>query len=263
MKVRSLLVGFAAVAATVISSMSVAHAAPAGSADGPVTPFIVGGGNATETYSFMASLQTTSGSHFCGGSLIKADWVVTAAHCVVGDSPGSIRVRVGTTDRTAGGTLAGVSRIIIHPSYRSTNDIALLQLSTAVPQAPVKISAASGPVGTATRIIGWGQTCPVRGACGSPQTLQQLDTSIVTDRECRRGGIDGATEICTDNPNNNAGACYGDSGGPQIKQVNGVWELIGATSRAGGRTSTCAVDPSIYTDVPAFRSWITSHTGAL
>lgn len=260
MKARSLLVGFAAAAAMVVSGMGVAQAAPS---DGPVTPYIVGGGNATETYSFMASLQTTSGSHFCGGSLIKADWVVTAAHCVYGDSPSSVRVRVGTTDRTQGGTVAGVSRIIIHPSYRNSNDIALLQLSSAVPQAPVKISASSGPVGTATRIIGWGQTCPVRGGCGSPQILQELDTSIVADSECKGGRIAGATEICTDNPNNNAGACYGDSGGPQIKKVNGVWELIGATSRAGGRTSTCAVDPSIYTDVPAHRSWITSYTGAL
>lgn len=258
MKLRSLLVGIAAAAAAAITGGSLAHAAPA---DGPVSPFIVGGGNATETYSFMASVQTTSGNHFCGGSLIKADWVVTAAHCVVGDSPGSVQVRVGTTDRTSGGTVAGVSQIIIHPSYRSSNDIALLKLSSAVPQAPIKISASSGAVGTATRIIGWGQTCPIRGGCGAPQILQQLDTSIVADRECKGGRIAGSTEICTDNPNNNAGACYGDSGGPQIKKVNGVWELIGATSRAGGRTSTCAVDPSIYTDVPAFASWIAGHTG--
>lgn len=257
MKVRSLLVGLGAAITMAVSGMATAQAA-----SGP-TPFIVGGGDATETYSFMASLQSTTGRHFCGGSLIKADWVVTAAHCVAGSTPGSMQVRVGTNDRTAGGSVAGVSQIIVHPNYRNAYDIALLKLSTPVSQTPIKISGASGPVGTQSRIIGWGQTCPVRGACGAPQTLQQLDTSIVSDRECRGGRIDGATEICTDNPNNNAGACYGDSGGPQIKKVNGVWELIGATSRAGGRTSTCAVDPSIYTDVPAFSSWITGHTGAL
>ncbi|GAA4428912.1 S1 family peptidase [Actinokineospora soli] len=257
MRTRTLLVGLVAAAAT-------AFAAPtASAADGPVSPLIVGGHDATQTYSFMVSLQSTTGGHFCGGSLIKADWVVTAAHCVSGRTPASTQVRVGTTNRTSGGTVAKVSRIIVHPSYRTTADIALVQLSTAVTEAPVRIAATSGAVGTATRIIGWGQTCPVRGGCGAPITLQELDTSIVADNLCKGGRIDGATEICTENPGGTAGACYGDSGGPQIKAVAGGWELIGATSRAGGRTSTCAVDPSIYSDVPAYRTWITGYTGAL
>jgi secreted trypsin-like serine protease len=253
MKVRSLLVGLMAAAAMVAGSGATA------SAD-DVSPMIVGGGNATQTYSFMVSLQSTSGSHFCGGSLIKSNWVVTAAHCVSGKSPSSVQARIGTTNRTSGGSVARASRIIIHPSYRGPYDIALVQLSTSVSQAPVTISSTSGPVGTRTRIIGWGQTCPIRGACGAPVTLQQLDTSIVADNEC--SGISGSIEICTDNPNNNAGACYGDSGGPQIKAVNGVWQLIGATSRSGGG-SQCAVAPSIYTDVPAHRNWIQQYTGAL
>ncbi|WP_436494792.1 S1 family peptidase [Actinokineospora sp. HUAS TT18] len=257
MRIRSLIVGLAAVAAAVVAPATAAAAPDPGP---EITPMIVGGGNATQTYSFMVSLQSTSGSHFCGGSLIKANWVVTAAHCVQGRSPSSVQARIGTTNRTSGGSVARASRIIIHPSYRGPYDIALVQLSTSVTQAPVRISAASGPVGTRTRIIGWGQTCPIRGGCGAPITLQQLDTSIVADNEC--SGISGSIEICTDNPNNNAGACYGDSGGPEIKSVNGVWELIGATSRSGGG-STCAVAPSIYTDVVAHRSWIQQYTGAL
>ncbi|MGQ0839759.1 S1 family peptidase [Actinokineospora sp.] len=257
MKVRTLLVGLLAAAATALAAPAAATAAPA---DGPLTPMIVGGGNATQTYSFMVSLQSTSGSHFCGGSLIKANWVVTAAHCVQGRSPSSTQARIGTTNRTSGGTLVRASRIIVHPSYRGPYDIALVQLSSSVSQAPVKIASTSGAVGTPTRIIGWGQTCPVRGGCGAPTILQQLDTSIVSDGEC--GGISGSIEICTDNPRNNSGACYGDSGGPQVKVVSGAWQLIGATSRSGGG-SQCAVAPSIYTDVVAHRSWIQQYTGAL
>ena len=258
MKVRTLLVGLVAAAAAVVTPTAAAAAPP--SSDGEMGTLIVGGHNATQVYSFMVSLQSTTGGHFCGGSLIKANWVVTAAHCVQGRSPSSTQVRVGTTNRTSGGSVARASRIIIHPQYRGPYDIALVQLSTSVPQAPIRIADASGPVGTPTRIIGWGQTCPVRGGCGAPITLQELDTSIVNDYEC--SGISGSVEICTDNPNNNAGACYGDSGGPQVKSVAGQWQLIGATSRSGGG-STCAVAPSIYGDVPVFRSWIQQYTGTL
>ncbi|GAA1260830.1 serine protease [Saccharothrix xinjiangensis] len=255
MKVRTLFTAFAVAIGAALAGAAGAAAAPA--ADGEVTPFIVGGGNATQTYSFMVSLQSTSGSHFCGGSLIKANWVATAKHCVQGRSASSIRARIGTTNRTSGGTVASGAQIVNHPSY----DFALVRLSTSVSQTPITIASSSGASGTATRIIGWGQTCAPAGGCGAPVTLQELNTSIVADGNCQ--GIYGSYEICTNNPGGRAGACYGDSGGPQIKSVGGTWQLIGATSRAGNNSSTCATGPSIYMDVPAFRSWIGQYAGAV
>ena len=45
--------------------------------------FIVGGVAATAGQApWQVSLQRSS--HFCGGSIINANWIVTAAHCVTG-----------------------------------------------------------------------------------------------------------------------------------------------------------------------------------
>ncbi|GAA3630973.1 trypsin [Lentzea atacamensis] len=256
MRARSLFSAIAVAAGALLASAAAATAAPTPNPDGDVSPMIVGGRNATQVYSWMVSLQSTSGSHFCGGTLIKSNWVVTAKHCVQGRTPSSTQARIGTTNRTSGGTVARASRIINHPSA----DLALVQLSTSVSQAPAAVAATSGPVGTPSRIIGWGQTCPIRGGCGAPITLQELDTSIVSDSRC--SGINAASEICTNNTDGNKGACYGDSGGPQVKSVSGRWELIGATSRSGGG-ATCATAPSIYVDVPYFRSWISQYAGSV
>ncbi|WP_425413288.1 S1 family peptidase [Micromonospora rosaria] len=210
------------------------------------TPMVVGGRPASENYPFMVYVSG------CTGSLIKANWAVTAKHC---GTPAS--VRVGSTNRSSGGTVVSVTRAVNHP----TIDVKLLQLGSSVSYAPAPIPTTSGAVGTATRIIGWGQTCAPRGCGSAPLVANELDTSIVADTRCL--GINGPYEICTNNTNGNSGACYGDSGGPQVRQINGVWNLIGATSRAGNNNSTCATGPSIYGDLPSIRSWINTQVGGL
>ncbi|WP_372492790.1 snapalysin family zinc-dependent metalloprotease [Micromonospora foliorum] len=211
-----------------------------------VEPMVVGGRPATENYPFMVYVSG------CTGTLIKGNWAVTAKHC---STPSS--VRVGSVNRSSGGTVVRVTRAVNHPSV----DVKLLQLASSVTYAPAPIPSTSGAVGTATRIIGWGQTCAPRGCGSAPAVANELDTSIVADSRC--SGINGPYEICTNNTNGNSGACYGDSGGPQVRRVNGVWNLIGATSRAGNNNSTCATGPSIYVDLPSIRSWISTQVGGL
>ncbi|SCG55603.1 snapalysin [Micromonospora echinaurantiaca] len=235
--------GLAASTATVAGTYTWTDGADA---EGDVAPLVVGGRPATENYPWMVYVSG------CTGTLIKANWAVTARHC---STPSS--VRVGSVNRSSGGTVVRVTRAVNHP----TIDVKLLQLASSVSYAPAPIPTTSGAVGTATRIIGWGQTCPTRGCGGAPTVANELDTSIVSDSRCI--GINGPYEICTNNTNGNSGACYGDSGGPQVRRINGVWNLIGATSRSGNNNSVCATGPSIYGDLPSIRSWINTQVGGL
>lgn len=60
---------------------------------------IVGGEPASAgNFPFILSLQR-NGAHFCGASLLNANTVITAAHCVVGQSASALRVRAGSLVR--------------------------------------------------------------------------------------------------------------------------------------------------------------------
>src|SRR5690606_27901249 len=99
--------------------------------DSDVGTLVVNARPATEDYPWLVY---TSG---CTATLIKSNWVVTAKHC---STPSS--VRVGSINRTSGGTVVRVSRAVNHPSI----DVKLLQLASSVSYAPAPIPSTSGAV---------------------------------------------------------------------------------------------------------------------
>ena len=219
---------------------------------------LIGGTPADETYPFLAAMiRPETGKTPCGGSVIRADWVVTAEHCIAERSPETIQFRIGSLDRTEGGDLRTVDRIATRPG----SDIALMHLSAPVPVAPVPVARVSPGPGEITRLLGWGA---VRADDTSerPVLARQLDVRVRPDGDCADAPtpIDAPTELCTDNPDG-AGPCHADSGGPALARVGEGWELAGVTSRSGTSAKGCAAGPGISVDVTSFADWIDAETG--
>lgn len=95
---------------------------------------IVNGDNANAGhFPHMVSLQEYSDrDHFCGGSIISDQHVITGAYCLQGlrGDPQNIYVVVGTNRRRGDGTAMNISKLFVHPGFdveTYKNDIALLQ----------------------------------------------------------------------------------------------------------------------------------------
>lgn len=88
MTTKSLVLGLAA--------LSAVSANPVPQWEETNSPQIVGGVPAVAgDFPFIVSFQK-NGNHFCGGSLLNANTVLTAAHCVEGQGVSGLTVRAGT-----------------------------------------------------------------------------------------------------------------------------------------------------------------------
>ncbi|XP_042677594.1 chymotrypsin-like protease CTRL-1 [Centrocercus urophasianus] len=224
---------------------------------------IINGQNAVSgSWPWQVSLQTRSGSHFCGGSLINKNWVVTAAHCEF--NPSSHVVVLGEynlNSQSESVQVKTVSKAVTHPNwnaYTLNNDIMLLKLSSAAQLgsrvSSVCLAAANLALSDTQQCVttGWGRISTTSNALAS--RLQQVSLPLVSQSQCRRYWGTSITSAMLCAGGAGASSCQGDSGGPLVYQSGNVWTLIGIVSWGN---SNCNVrTPAVYTRVSYFRNWI-------
>lgn len=238
---KSVLVGAAAASMAFIGA-GAATAAPVG--NGSATPDIIAGSKAPATpWAVQLIFQQDGGSYGCTGEAISADWVLTANHCVDGDTSMKVYYSNSTSNRGTG--------ISVDKFYSSTKgDVALVHLSqskqlSAYPGLVDSYTANAGDKGV---IMGYGARANSANADGLYQaniSVLGASTDAYNGTAVHIKGVDGA-------------ANHGDSGGPLLinGKIAGVCSTGDDTDPGANKNAS-----SNYANLTGSRQWIKTTSG--
>ncbi|XP_058813003.1 CLIP domain-containing serine protease B10-like [Topomyia yanbarensis] len=244
------------------------------------TLLIVNGADAKiSDWPWHAAVRQHSGNqpeYVCGGTLISEWFVVTAAHCTLGENPNKLptmSVQLGVNAvGSAEGKVYNVGRIHRHHGFALPDlkdDIALLELSSPVEfndfVLPIctskKTETVPGKVGA---IVGWGVT-----ENDIPSTkLKLAKLPVVDELECKRREPELYGRVLTDKVfcagyTNGTSACNGDSGGGIVFERGDAWYLGGITSftRTRDGSNLCLTTTyAAFTKITPYLDWIARIT---
>lgn len=168
------------------------------------------------------------GKASCTGTIISQRAILTAAHCLNASRPSGVRL--------ASGLVVAEKEAVFGPGVESDpNDVAILVIPKQREVLPVFKLADKAAIGDIVRLVGFG--------CGGKRTGTNVLYNIGAYLEILTPYPQAAGLV---GPENRAGSCKGDSGGPMLKEVNGELRVIGVDHAAGMTGTDLSTD---YVDI--------------
>ncbi|XP_025716881.1 serine protease 57 [Callorhinus ursinus] len=225
---------------------------------------IIGGHEVTpHSRPYMVSVKF-EGQHHCGGFLLRAHWVVSAAHCFSHRDPRTGLVVLGAHILHAPELtqqVFGISALIRHPDYQPAthaNDICLLKLNRSAVLGPAvgllklpQRGARPLKAGARCQVAGWGSISDFEDL---PPGLMEAEVRVLGLDICNsswRGQLSPGMLCTQSGDRRRRGFCSADSGGPLVCR-NRAHGLVSFSGLWCGDPKT----PDVYTQVSAFVSWI-------
>ncbi|ANU38794.1 trypsin-like serine protease [Vibrio scophthalmi] len=253
-----------------------------------VSPYIINGSSVDiNNYPSFASLfyEDLAGAHstsFCGATVLNSEYVLTAAHCIVGnanlDKVTVVSQLVDETNYVAGAPIR-VSDFFVSETYIDSSsqlwpdDIAILKLETPLATSDFLDNlnfSYQGDFPADERYVTIGHGLVYNSLEGEYQNENELlETTLrpLTVNQCRAiwGSNFTDKQICFDGvlPDGilqNA-PCDGDSGGPVYWFTNGNYVQVGITSFGLAKCGDGALNSQVtsaFTNVARYENWIKS-----
>jgi len=257
------------VIALLLAIAAVSGVQPAGAiAKGVKAKIAIVNGAPASTAQFPWQVAVQTSQHgFCGGEILNATTILTAAHCVVTVEGTTTPLPASALTITAGrdnfnvapptsAQSKPVASFRIHPYYNpqtGDDDVAVLTLASPLnlsgPNAKAIGMIAEGPTpaaGTPATVSGYGQST-VSTSGEADGALHQAAQTITNsdDAACAPSGSDSAVHVCA--VTSAVGPCFGDSGGPLVTGSPAV--LIGVVESTV--TEDCSVAANRYANLAA------------